>query len=138
MLVIDDNPGDTRLILEALTEVGVVDGVCCMPDGDEALTYLRRQGKHSAASLPHLIFLDLVLPRKPGLVVLTEIKSNPELKVIPVIILSGSHEPKQIREAYELHASCVIYKPEELSEFMRFIQTCYEFWGSVVTLPPLS
>lgn len=136
ILVIENNPADARLTVEAFKEVGVEDGVLCIPDGDEALAYLRREGKHSSAALPHLIFLDLNLPKTPGLVVLEEIKSNPELKVIPVVVVSGTNNPAEVREAYELHASCFIHKPADLNQFIRFIRTCYEFWGTVVTLPP--
>ncbi len=137
ILVVENNPADARLTIETFKEVGVTDGILCIPDGDDALAYLRREGAHSGASLPHLIFLDLNLPKTPGLTVLAEIKNNPKLKVIPVVVVSGSNDPHEIREAYELHASCFIYKPSNLNQFIRFIRSCYEFWGTVVTLPPM-
>jgi chemotaxis family two-component system response regulator Rcp1 len=137
ILVIENNPADARLTIETFKEVGVNDGILCIPDGDQALAYLRQEGAHSGASLPHLIFLDLNLPKKPGLAVLAEIKNNPKLKVIPVAVVSGSNDPREIREAYELHANCFIYKPANLNQFIRFIRSCYEFWGTVVTLPPM-
>ena len=136
VLVIENNPAEARLTLEAFREVGLTEGVRCLPDGDEALDYLRQEGRHSGAEHPHIIFLDLNLPKKPGLVVLKEIKSNPDLMVIPVIVVSGSTDPKEIREAYELHATCFIRKPSDLDDLIRFISTCYAFWGTVVTLPP--
>ena len=123
--------------MEAFKEVGLTSGVLCIPDGDEALAYLLREGKYSGVCLPHLIFLDLSLPKKPGLVVLAEIKTNSKLKMIPVVVVSGSHDPKQIREAYELHANCFVYKHTDLDQFVRFIKSVYEFWGTVVTLPPI-
>jgi DNA-binding NarL/FixJ family response regulator len=98
---------------------------------------VRREGKHSDKLLPHLIFLDLNLPKKPGLVVLKELKEDATLKLIPVIVVSGSEDPKAIREAYALHANCFIYKPADLDRFLRCIRTCYEFWGATVTPPPM-
>ena len=85
---------------------------------------------------PDVIFLDLHLPKKSGLEVLAEIKGSGRLSVTPVVVVSGSENPNEIREAYELHASCYIRKPDDLHEFLRFIKICFEFWGSVVTLPP--
>ncbi len=135
ILVIENNPADARLTLEALKEIGRHEGVICVPDGEEALNILRREGRHAEAARPHLIFLDLDLPRTPGLQVLQEIKSNPQLKVIPVVVVSGCSDPKEVRKAYELHAHCFIYKPGNLEEFLRFVHICYEFWGGVVKLP---
>ncbi len=137
ILVVENNPADVRLTIEAFKEAGLHNGILNLPDGDQALAYLRRQGQYSQASLPHLIFLDLHLPKVPGLAVLAEIKSNPTLKVIPVVVISGTHDPREVRKAYELHASCFIYKSEDLDQFLQFIRACYEFWGTVVTLPPL-
>jgi chemotaxis family two-component system response regulator Rcp1 len=135
ILVVENNPAHARLIIEAFKEAGLHEGILQLRDGDQALAYLRRQGEYSKASLPHLIFLDLHLPKVPGLVVLAEIKENPALKIIPVVVISGSPDPGEVRKAYELHASCFIYKPADLEQFLWFIRSCYEFWGSVVTLP---
>jgi CheY-like chemotaxis protein len=135
ILVIENNPADARLTLEALKEIGRSDGVVCVPDGEEAMSLLRRAGPHSEASRPHIIFLDLDLPRTSGMKVLEEIKTNAHLKVIPVVVVSGCSDPKEVRKAYELHANCFIYKPGNLEEFLRFVHICYEFWGGVVTLP---
>ena len=135
ILIIENDPADARLTVEAFKEIGLSDSIRCVSDGEEAFAILLNEGRHAATPKPHVIFLDLNLPRKPGLEVLQEIKANPLLKVIPVVVVSGSNDPKAVREAYELHASCFIYKPSDLHQFLHFIKTCYEFWGTVVTLP---
>lgn len=136
VLVVENDPAMTRLTVEAFREAGLTSGITSVPDGDEALAVLRRTGKYSNHPEPDIICLDLHLPRKPGLVVLAEIKQDPRLVTTPVIVVSGSDNPQEVREAYELHASCYIRKPHELEPLMRFVRICYEFWGSVVTLPP--
>jgi chemotaxis family two-component system response regulator Rcp1 len=136
VLIIENDPGAARLTVEAFKRAGLVDGVVCVPDGDEALAFLRRQQKYSNHPHPDLICLDLHLPKKSGLQVLAEIKQDGRLKATPVIVVSGSDNPHEIREAYELHASCYIRKPDDLEPFMHFIRVCFEFWGEVVTLPP--
>ena len=136
ILIIENDPAAARLTKEAFREAGLTKNVIAFPDGDEALAHLRREGKHGEAPHPDIIFLDLHLPKKSGLEVLAEIKSNPALKVTPVVVVSGSENPEEVREAYELHASCYIRKPSDLHQFLQFIQVCFEFWGSVATLPP--
>jgi two-component system, chemotaxis family, response regulator Rcp1 len=136
VLIVENDPGAARLTKEAFREAGLLEGVVSVPDGDQALAYLRRQQKYRDHPHPDVIFLDLHLPRKSGLEVLHEIKTNPSLKVTPVVVVSGSADPREIREAYELHASCYIRKPNDLHQFLHFIKICYEFWGSVVELPP--
>jgi len=131
VLIVENNPSDARLTIEAFREVGLREGIRCYPDGDEALAVLNGTGP-----LPHLIFLDLDLPKTPGLKVLDEIKTNDRLKVIPVVVVSDCNDPHEVRRAYELHASCFIYKPLHLHQFLHFVRSCYEFWGGVVTLPP--
>ena len=135
ILLIENDPAAARLTKEAMREAGLMESVVAFPDGDEALSYLRREGKHQGHPYPDLIFLDLHLPRKSGLEVLREIKSNPRLRVTPVVVVSGSDDPHEVREAYELHASCYIRKPDNLPQFLAFIQICFQFWGTVVTLP---
>ncbi|MBV9156678.1 MAG: response regulator [Acidobacteriaceae bacterium] len=135
VLIIENDPAMARLTKEAFREVGLMKIVNSVPDGDEALAYLRREGKYANSPHPDLIFLDLHLPKKSGLEVLAEIKSTPRLKMTPIVVTSGSADPQEVREAYELHASCYIRKPDDLHHFLRFIQVCFEFWGSVVTLP---
>ena len=135
ILLIENDLAAAVLTKEAFKEVGLHNGITCVRDGDEALAYLRCEENFAE---PDLIFLDLHLPRKSGLQVLREIKDNPIWAVTPVVIVSGSLDPAEIRQAYELHASCYIKKPADLNEFLRFLSVCYEFWGSVVTLPSKS
>ncbi len=135
VLIIENDPAMARLTKEAFREAGLMKVVNSVPDGDEALAYLRREEKYTHHPHPDLIFLDLHLPKKSGLEVLAEIKSTPRLKMTPIVVVSGSADPQEVREAYELHASCYIRKPDDLHHFLRFIQICFEFWGSVVTLP---
>ena len=136
VLVVENDPATARLTVEAFKEVGLHQGVICLRDGDEALSFLRHEGHFKSHPHPDLIFLDLHLPKKSGLDVLTEIKANPRLVVTPVVVVSGSEDPHEVRRAYELHASCYIRKPNDLHQFLEFIACCYQFWGSVVTLPP--
>ena len=136
VLIVENDPATAHITMEAFKEVGMVDRVISIPDGDDALAFLRRENQYADHPYPDLICLDLHLPRKSGLQVLSEIKENPRLKATPVIVVSGSDNPREVREAYELHASCYIRKPNDLDMFLRFIQICFEFWGSVVTLPP--
>jgi chemotaxis family two-component system response regulator Rcp1 len=135
VLVIENDPAAARLTKEAFKEAGLMEGVHSVPDGDEALAFLRREKKYSLQPHPDIIFLDLHLPKKSGLEVLAELKSNPDLALTPVVVVSGSANPAEVRKAYELHASCYVRKPDDLDEFLKFIRTCYEFWGMLVTLP---
>jgi CheY-like chemotaxis protein len=136
ILLVENDPAAVLLTKEAFREAGLMEGVRSVPDGDEALACLRREKKHANHPRPDLIFLDLHLPKKSGLEVLAEIKGNPKLLVTPVVVVSGSANPQEIREAYELHASCYVRKPDDLHNFLKFIRICFEFWGEVVTLPP--
>ncbi len=135
ILLIENDPAATVLTREAFKEVGLHEGVTAVRDGDEALAYLRSEENYTGHLHPDMIFLDLHLPKLSGLEVLQEIKNNPAWSPTPVVVVSGSADPSEIRRAYELHASCYIKKPSDLEEFLRFIRICYEFWGSVVTLP---
>ena len=136
ILIIENDPAAARLTKEAFREAGINEGVRSVPDGDQALALLRREAEFADAPLPDIIFLDLHLPKKSGLEVLAELKSSPRLKATPVVVISGSDNPREIREAYELHANCYIRKPDNLHQFLGFIAICYQFWGAVVTLPP--
>jgi chemotaxis family two-component system response regulator Rcp1 len=132
ILLVENDPATARLTKEAFKEAGLNDAVVSVPDGEVALAYLRREGVHSNQPEPDLIFLDLHLPKRSGLQVLAEIKQNPKLRVTPVVVVSGSANPSEIREAYELHASCYVRKPDDLDQFIVFARSCYEFWGGLV------
>ncbi len=136
ILIVENDPAMARLTKEAFKEAGLREGVRTVPNGDEALAYLRREETHADHPHPDIIFLDLHLPKKSGLEVLEAIKADPKLAVTPVVIVSGSENPQEVREAYELHASCYVRKPSDLNQFLYFIRACYEFWGTIVTLPP--
>ena len=135
ILLIENDPAAAALTREAFKEAGMHEGITSVRDGDEALAYLRDEQNYEPHAHPDIIFLDLHLPRISGLDVLRELKSNAVWAPTPVVVVSGSVDPDEIRRAYELHASCYIRKPTDLDEFLRFIRVCYEFWGSVVTLP---
>jgi chemotaxis family two-component system response regulator Rcp1 len=136
VLVVSNDPADTRLTVEAFRAAGLTTGLRCVSDGADALMYVRGEGKYAGVAIPDLIFLDLSLPKVSGLEVLKEIKSTPELRHIPIVVASGSENPEDIRAVYALNGNCFIRKPNELPQFLRFIEMCYQFWGSIVTLSP--
>jgi CheY-like chemotaxis protein len=136
LLLVEDNPGDVRLTIEALKEGKVINNLTVVKDGQEAIADLRRQGKYANAARPDLVLLDLNLPRKGGLEVLAEIKEDPDLKSIPVVVLTTSQAAQDVRRAYELHANCYIVKPVDLDQFMSVVQAIKGFWLGVVLLPP--
>lgn len=136
VLVVQSNPADTLLTVEAFRAAGLSSGLRCVEDGEDALSYVHRRGKYSNVRIPDLIFLDLSQPRISRLDVLKVIKSTPELMHIPIIVAAGSDDPKFVRAVYELNGNCFIRKPSEMAEFLRFIETCYQFWSNVVTLSP--
>ncbi len=136
ILLVEDNPGDVRLTKEALKEGKVMNVLNTVENGEEALAYLRRQGAYGQTTRPDLILLDLNLPRKSGQEVLAEIKDDPELKRIPVVILTVSEAEQDIVKSYNLHANCYITKPVNLEQFMEVIKTIEDFWLTVVMLPP--
>jgi CheY-like chemotaxis protein len=136
VLLVQGNPVDAFLTIEAFKASGLTDGLHCVTEGEDALQYMRREGPYCNVRVPDLIFLDLSQPTVSGLEVLKFIKSNAELLHIPIVVAAGSDDPKFVRAVYALNGNCFIRKPCELTEFVRFIETCYEFWGSVVTLSP--
>lgn len=136
VLVVESNPADTRLTEEAFRAAGMTSGFRSVTDGEDALCYVRREGKYENVPIPDLIFLDLSLPKVSGLEVLKAIKSTPSLMHIPIVVASGSDDPAQIRAVYALNGNAFMRKPTDLVQFLRFIEMCYEFWGSVVTLSP--
>lgn len=134
ILLVEDNPGDARLIELALAEAPPRVGVCVVQDGKEALDFLYGRGKHAGASLPDLIFLDLNLPRIDGRQVLAQVKKDNHLHSIPIIVLSTSSSIADIKSSYSLGANSYVVKPRELDEMFRSIRVCCEYWLSVVTL----
>jgi len=136
ILMVEDNPGDVRLTQEALKEGKVRNKMHVVGDGVEALAFLRREGKYADAPRPDLILLDLNLPRKNGSEVLTEIKEDPDLRRIPVVILTISQAEEDILKTYDLHANCYISKPVDLDQFIKVVKSIEDFWFSIVKLPP--
>lgn len=135
ILLVEDNPGDVLLCTEMLKEAKVRSRVHVVNDGAEAMAYLRREGRHARAKTPDMIILDLKLPKLSGHDVLRLIKCDPELMVIPVIIMSSSDAEEDILRAYRLHANCYITKPVGLDQFTRIVRSIDDFWLTVVELP---
>jgi two-component system, chemotaxis family, response regulator Rcp1 len=136
ILLVEDNPGDVRLTREALKEGKVRNNLNVAQDGVEALAYLRREGRHAGAVRPDLILLDLNLPRMDGREVLAAIKADPELRPIPVVILTSSQAEQDIVRAYDLHANCYVTKPVDLDQFITVVKSIEDFWFAIVKLPP--
>lgn len=135
ILLVEDNPGDQRLTREALNEGKIRNTLHIVEDGVEALAFLRREGKYADAPRPDLILLDLNLPKKDGREVLAELKADPVLRRIPVVILTTSQAERDIVATYDLQANCYVTKPVDLEQFIHVVQSIEEFWFSVVTLP---
>jgi CheY-like chemotaxis protein len=125
-----------RLTREALKEGRVRSRITVAPDGEEALAILRKEGRHARASRPDLILLDLNLPRKGGQEVLAEIKADPLLRRIPVVILSSSQAEQDVIRSYDLCANCYIAKPVDLGRFLDVVRAIETFWLTVAVLPP--
>jgi CheY-like chemotaxis protein len=135
ILLIDDNPGDVRLTREALSSFSPACHLSAVQDGVEAIGFLRRQDRFAQSPRPHLILLDLNLPKKDGREVLAEIKRDPQLRRIPVIVLTTSQAEEDILVSYDLHANCYIAKPVEWRQFAAVIQSIENFWLVVARLP---
>ena len=135
ILLVEDNPGDVRLTREALKEAKFRNTVTVVGDGVEALAYLHQQGKYSAATRPHMIMLDLNMPRMDGREVLEAIKTDPDLRRIPVVVLTSSEAERDIARAYELHANCYVTKPVDIDHFLQVVKSIEEFWVEIVKLP---
>ncbi|MEW5743943.1 MAG: response regulator [Nitrospirota bacterium] len=136
VLLVEDNPGDVRLMQEALKEAKVVNHLTIATDGEEAMSFLRREGRFSSAPQPDVILLDLNLPKKDGREVLSEIKEDPALKHIPVVVVTTSKAEEDILRSYNLHANCYITKPVDLDQFIKVVKSIENFWFSIVKLPP--
>ena len=135
ILLVEDSPGDVRLTQEALRDAKMKNTLHVASDGLEAISFLRRQGKHANAPRPDLILLDLNLPKKSGSEILEEIKLDPSLKSIPVVILTTSTAEQDILQSYQLHANCYITKPVDLDQFLKVVKAIDNFWLAIVKLP---
>jgi chemotaxis family two-component system response regulator Rcp1 len=135
ILLVEDNPGDVRLTMEALKEGRLLNHVSVAEDGVEALAFLRQEGKYANEARPDLILLDLNLPKKDGREVLAEIKEDPELRHIPVVVLTTSTAEQDVLRTYDLHANCYISKPVDFDQFIQVVKSVGDFWFSVVILP---
>ena len=135
ILLVDDNPADVRLMIEAFKKAQFSHHLSIAEDGMEALDFLRQEGAYHGAPRPDLILLDLNMPRKNGQEVLAEIKADDNLKNIPVVILTTSQAKDDVVKAYGLHANCYINKPVDFDAFTKVVQTIQDFWFCVVTLP---
>lgn len=136
ILLVEDNPGDVRLTREALKDAKVANTLQVVEDGVAALDYLYQRGQYVDAPRPHLVLLDLNLPKKNGREVLAEIKTDGRLKATPVVILTTSQAEEDVLRAYNLHANCYITKPVDFLQFTKIVKTIEDFWLTVVTLPP--
>jgi chemotaxis family two-component system response regulator Rcp1 len=135
ILLVEDSPGDVRLTQEAFKDARILVNLHVVPDGEEAMAFLGREGKYAVNNRPDLILLDLNLPKKDGRTVLAEIKENPRLKTIPVVVLTTSDSEADILKSYLLHANCYITKPVDLEGFLKVVKGIDGFWLSVVKLP---
>lgn len=135
ILMIEDDRDDVFLTEKALKSGKVLNVLHVVTDGEEAMAYLRRRGPYAGAVRPDLIVLDLNLPKMNGQEVLTEIKGDPDLRVIPVVILTTSDSEQDVLKSYRLHANCYIHKPVDLDQFIKVVHSIEEFWFSIVRLP---
>jgi CheY-like chemotaxis protein len=138
ILLVEDNQGDVRLTTEAFQQSNLWIKIHVVPDGIEALEFLKKSGDHTSASRPDLILLDLNLPRKDGRQVLKEIKTDPELSAIPIIVLTTSQTKEDIDQVYDWMANCFICKPTDFNQYSQVVKTIEDFWLNIVRLPMTS
>ena len=136
ILLVEDNPGDVHLTREAIKDNNLRVHLTIVPDGEKALSLLRRRCQNPTSSMPDLILLDLNLPCKDGHQVLTEIKADEQLQRIPVVVFTASQDEQDVLKSYRLHANCYVHKPLDLDQFIAVIQYIESFWLTVVKLPP--
>jgi two-component system, chemotaxis family, response regulator Rcp1 len=135
ILLVEDSPADARFTREALEASGLTTRLAVVHDGAEAMRYLSRQGEYVGARRPDIVLLDLDLPAKDGREVLREMKSDPELRIIPVVMFTTSTREEDITDLYRLHANCYITKPVDFDQFVEVVQAIEHFWSSVAALP---
>jgi CheY-like chemotaxis protein len=136
LVIVEDNSADVRLTIESLKDAKLYNHLTVAKNGAEALAILRREGKYGEVRRPDLILLDLNLPKMDGREVLAEIKADPGLKRIPVVVFTTSNAEDDIIKTYDLHANCYVTKPVDLDQFVRVVRAIEEFWLTVVKLPP--
>lgn len=136
ILLVEDEPGDVRLTIEAMRQAKVRNTLHVVEDGMEALDFLFKRGSFTNAPRPDLILLDLNLPKKDGREVLTIIKEDASLRQIPVVVLTTSGADRDILRCYSLHASCYVTKPVDLNQFLHVVKSIEDFWLTIVRLPP--
>lgn len=136
ILLVEDNPADIRLTMELFKESKILNNLHVVEDGEEALAFLHKEGKYSDAPHPDLILLDLKLPKVDGREVLADIKNDPELRRIPVVILTASRAEEDIIRTYDLYANAYVSKPITFEGFVKVVNTIEDFWFSMVRLPP--
>jgi CheY-like chemotaxis protein len=135
ILLVEDSPDDAKLTIDALRDGRVRNKITHIEDGVEAMAFLRRAGQYGDAPRPDLILLDLNLPRKNGREVLAEIKQDPDLRRIPVVVMTSSDDEKDILAAYNLYVNCYVTKPVDLDQFISVVKSIEHFWFSIVKLP---
>jgi len=135
ILLVEDSPADAWFTREALEASGLASRLAVVHDGSEALRYLSRQGEYMDARRPDIVLLDLGLSVRDGREVLREVKADPELQVIPVVMFTRSSSDEDIADLYRLHANCYVTKPSDFDEFVEVVQAIERFWGGVATLP---
>ena len=135
ILLVEDNPGDVRLTLEVMKDARVRNHMSMVKDGVEALAFLRREGDFADAPRPDLILLDLNLPKKDGREVLADIKADPTLRRIPVVVLTVSKDEEDILKSYDLYANCYVTKPINMEQFIAVVRSIEDFWLTIVKLP---
>ena len=135
ILLVEDNPGDVVLTRQALAAARIANRLSVVNDGDAAIDFLRRRGEHADVPRPDIVLLDLNLPRRGGLEVLAEIKDDPELRRIPVVVLTTSSADRDVLEAYDRHVNSYVTKPMDIDDFLRVVRTFEDFWFHIVRLP---
>lgn len=137
ILLVEDNAGDVRLIQEAFKDSKIENKFSVVYDGESAMKYLYRQGEFKDTNRPDIIFLDLNLPKKSGMEILEEIKTDPELRKIPVVVLTTSSSAEHIQKSYGLHANCYITKPVDFNQFVDVVKVIEGFWFNIAKLPKM-
>jgi chemotaxis family two-component system response regulator Rcp1 len=135
ILLVEDDENDANLTIDALRDGRVRNRITHVEDGVEAMAFLRREGKYANAQRPDLILLDLNMPRKNGREVLEEVKSDPDLRCIPVVVMTSSDDEKDVLGAYQRHVNCYVVKPLDLDQFVTVVKSIESFWFTIVKLP---